>query len=42
MIRNFTFLIAVLAVALNAFAQLGPPPTPASGSQAAQLPLSGR
>ncbi|PYS52809.1 MAG: TolC family protein [Acidobacteria bacterium] len=42
MIRNTAFLIVVLAVAVDAFPQIGPPPSLPQGSQAAPLPLSGR
>jgi outer membrane protein TolC len=42
MIRNAFFLIIILAVAVETFAQIGPPSTPPQGSQATPLPLSGR
>jgi outer membrane protein TolC len=41
MIRNSAFLILILSVSVEAFAQLGAPVS-AQGSQAATLPLSGR
>src|SRR5262245_14828878 len=42
MIRNTALLVVLLAVASDAFSQLGQPPSSPIGTQAIQLPLSGR
>ena len=42
MIRNTVLLVIIFTSAANTFSQIGPPPSPSQGSQAAPLPLSGR
>jgi outer membrane protein TolC len=42
MIRYLTFLIFVFAAVVDAFPQIGPPASPAQGTQATPLPLSSR
>src|SRR5919198_1310686 len=43
MIRNTVLLVIIFTCgAVDVFPQIGPPTSPSQGSQAAQLPLSGR
>src|SRR5215467_13503456 len=42
MTRNVTLLIFIMFIAVNAFSQLTPSPTPVQGTLAATLPVSGR
>ena len=42
MVRHTALLIIIFALAVDAFPQLGPPPSPPQGSQAVPLPVSPR
>src|SRR5215831_11624247 len=42
MIRNTAFLVFMLMLSIDAYPQLGTPPSPVQGTLAATLPVSGR